>query len=110
MIPSTSSNKAAWVQLYEARRATAEVKTRTPGRPTSAVPRKKVGLTLSQGEIHELDEWKGRLSTLMRRQVSLGETVGILTRLCSARLSRLEDIEEQLSWAELSDFVEKMIG
>jgi hypothetical protein len=110
MIPSAPSNKAAWVQLYEARRASAEVKTRTPGRPTSAVPRKKVGVTLSQGEIHELEEWQERLSTLMRRKVSLGETVGILARLCSARFSHLEDMDEQITWKELSEFVDKMIG
>ena len=74
------------------------------------MPRKKVGVTLSQGEIHELEEWQERLSTLMRRKVSLGETVGILARICSARFSHLEDMEDRVFWKELSEFVERMVG
>jgi hypothetical protein len=82
-------SKSAWVQLYEARRAVGTVKTRAPGRPPSPVPRRKIGLTLSQGEISELENWQERFTKLLGRQVSLGETVGILTRICSARLSSL---------------------
>ena len=84
--------KTAWVQLYQARRIKAEsVESRPPGRPPSPIPRRKVGLTLSQGEITELEVWQERLSDLMGRKISTGETVGILTRICSARLARIED-------------------
>jgi len=81
---SVSSN--ACVQLYQARRITSDPQSRPPGRPSSLVPRHKVGLTLSKGEIAELSKWEARFSKLLNRKVSLGETVGILSRLCSARL------------------------
>ena len=100
--------KNAWVQLYQARQIKADiVESRPPGRPPSPVPRRKVGLTLSQGEITELDNWQERLTNLMGRKLSTGETIGILTRICSARLARIEDDGEVQSLLEL---VERMVG
>jgi len=81
---SVSSN--AWVQLYQARRITSDPQSRPPGRPPSLVPRHKVGLTLSKGEMAELTKWQNRLTKLLGRKISLGETVGIISRICSARL------------------------
>lgn len=81
---SVTSN--AWVQLYQARRITSDPQSRPPGRPPSLVPRHKVGLTLSKGEIAELNKWQNRLARMLGRKISLGETVGILSRICSARL------------------------
>jgi hypothetical protein len=77
----------AWVQLYQARRITSDPQTRPAGRPPSLVPRHKVGMTLSKGEISELQKWQQRLSKLLNRKISIGETVGILSRVCTARLS-----------------------
>lgn len=100
--------KTAWVQLYQARQLKAEIQGgRSPGRPPSPIPRRKVGLTLSQGEITELDTWQERLSELLGRKLSTGETVGILTRICSARLVRVTDGKSPDSLVEL---VEKMVG
>jgi hypothetical protein len=100
--------KSAWVQLYQARQMKADVsEARSPGRPPSPIPRRKVGLTLSQGEITELEHWQERLSELMGRKISTGETVGILTRIATARLGRLNSPESIDSLVEL---VEKMVG
>jgi hypothetical protein len=100
--------KSAWVQLYQARQIKSDIlDSRPPGRPPSPVPRRKVGLTLSQGEINELETWQERLSGLLGRKLSIGETVGILTRICTARLSRLENVDQLES---LVDVVEKMVG
>jgi hypothetical protein len=104
---SPSSSKSAWVQLYEARRLTGPAKTRLPGRPPAPIPRRKVGLTLSQGEIAELDVWQDRLSHLLRRKLSAGETAGILVRICTARLSHLP-VDQQFD--SLEGLVEWMIG
>ena len=71
------------------------------------VPRRKVGLTLSQGEITEIEHWQERFSQLLDRKVSAGETVGILTRICTSRFTRLE---METTGAELSDIVDKLIG
>jgi hypothetical protein len=103
-----TTSKSAWVQLYQARQIRADVtESRSPGRPPSPIPRRKVGLTLSQGEITELEHWQGRLSELLGRKVSAGETVGILTRIATARLGRLNSSE---SIDNLFDLVEKMVG
>ncbi len=82
---SYSGPSNAWVQLYQARRITSDPQSRPPGRPPSLVPRHKVGLTLSKGEMAELAKWQTRLAKLVGRKISLGETVGILSRICSAR-------------------------
>lgn len=100
-------NKTAWVQLYEARKGMIEVETRSPGRPPAPIPRRKVGMTLSQGEISELQVWQKRLSGFLNRKVSVGETVGILTRICSGRLERFENKPET---KVLAEFVERMVG
>ena len=106
MSTPTTPPRSAWVQLYEARRVRAVPETRTPGRPPAPIPRKKVGLTLSQGEISELEEWHLRFAGLLKRKVSDGETVGILVRICTARYNRiLEDTEPE----DLAALVEKMI-
>ncbi len=103
-----SSPKNAWVQLYQARQAKTDmVEARSPGRPPSPIPRRKVGLTLSQGEITELENWQERLSNLLGRKISTGETVGILTRICTARVARLNEVDSVETLVEL---VEKMIG
>ncbi|NLG95892.1 MAG: hypothetical protein GX491_00875 [Chloroflexi bacterium] len=103
-----TSPKNAWVQLYQARQMKVEITdSRPPGRPPSPIPRRKVGITLSQGEISELGAWQERFSELLGRKVSTGETVGILTRICSARMSRINQPEAAESLIEL---VEKMIG
>ncbi|HSM26310.1 MAG TPA: hypothetical protein VK856_15705 [Anaerolineaceae bacterium] len=83
---SHSGSSNAWVQLYQARRITSDPQSRPPGRPPSLVPRHKVGLTLSKGEMAELTKWQTRLTKLLGRKISLGETVGIISRICSTRL------------------------
>lgn len=107
MAANTNSNRSAWVQLYEARSVPSEPESRSPGRPHGIVPRRKVGITLSQGEITEIEHWQERFSNLMGRKVSVGETVGILTRICSSRLANLGD---ELDAQVMSMFVEKLVG
>jgi hypothetical protein len=103
------NNKPAWVQLYEARRVQVEIQSRHAGRPPAIVPRHKVGLTLSQGEIHELEEWQTRFSRMLERKVSTGETIGILTRMCTSRYERLFS-KSNAPDENLKNLVEKMIG
>jgi hypothetical protein len=111
MSPTTpvegSAAKSAWVQLYEARNIPVEVQTRSPGRPPGPVPRHKVGMTLSQGEIAEIEVWQERLSSLLHRKISIGETVGLLARLSTARFAA---ISAHQSLQALAELVEKMIG
>lgn len=101
-----SSNKPAWVQLYEARNMPVNPEARPPGRPPAPIPRHKVGFTLSQGEVVELESWQERLSNLLGRKVSIGETVGILTRICTARYNQVTVEGEE----SLVNLVERMIG
>ena len=100
------SSRTAWAQLYEARRLPQEPELRSPGRPPAPIPRHKVGLTLSQAEIFEIEAWQNRLSEMLGRKVSSGETVGILTRICSARISRIAD---HAPFKTLTLLVEKMV-
>ena len=108
MATGTGSSKNAWVQLYEARRVPSEQQVRSPGRPPGTVPRRKVGLTLSHGEIAEIEVWQKRFSDLLHRSVSAGETVGILTRVCSARFNRY--IGEDKDFKALGSLVERLVN
>lgn len=103
----SSQPSNAWVQLYEARRQVNEPQARPVGRPPSIVPRTKVGLTLTKGEVSELEEWQERLTTLLGRKVSIGETVGILSRICTARLEQLPD---NYLPTDLNDLVNRLVG
>jgi len=100
-----ASTKTAWVQLYEARRPVSEPPARTPGRPPSAIPRRKIGLTLSQAEIVELERWQVLLSDIAGRHVSSGETVGILTRICSTWLAQQRLSTQYQSLSEFVDYI-----
>lgn len=107
MASGPNSSRNAWVQLYEARRVPNEQESRTPGRPPGIVPRRKVGLTLSHGEIAEIEAWQKRFSDLLHRSVSAGETVGILTRVCTARFTRMGEDKE---FKALSQLVERLVS
>lgn len=106
MKTGSSQTSNAWVQLYEARRQLTEPQARPVGRPPSIVPRTKVGLTLTKGETSELEEWQERLTTLLGRRVSIGETVGILSRICTARLEQLPD---DYHADDLNELVDRMV-
>ena len=106
MVNLKNSEKPAWVQIYDMRRTNEPKTTRLPGRPSAPIPRQKVGVTLSQAEITEIEVWQNRFSLLLRRKISVGETVGILTRICSGRYDR---VAEFAAADGLSDLVEKMI-
>ncbi len=107
MAADPNPNRNAWVQLYEARTIPAETETRAPGRPPGMIPRRKVGVTLSQGEITEIERWRERLSALAGRKVSAGETIGILTRICSSRFAQMDAAKSHKALVEL---VEELIG
>jgi len=108
MASGTGSSKNAWVQLYEARRVPNEQEVRSPGRPPGIVPRRKVGLTLSHGEVAEIEVWQKRFSELLHRSVSAGETVGILTRICSARYNRI--LGDEKEYKVLTQLVERLVS
>jgi len=52
---------------------------------------------LADGECKEIDAWKARLSKLVGRQVSYGETGGILAQICSDRFAALGIDENDVS-------------
>ncbi len=56
---------------------------------------------LADGECKEIDIWKERLSKLVGRQVSYGETGGILAQICSDRFTELDIDENDVSLEEL---------
>jgi hypothetical protein len=104
VIKQNPDTRPAWLQLYDARTSQTP-EARPVGRPPAPVPRYKVGLTLSQGETAELKVWQDRFSELLGRKISIGETVGILARVCSTRLSRLPEKQPE----SLIDLIEQLV-
>jgi hypothetical protein len=70
-------------------------------------PRKATVFHLTDGERAEINDWQDRISPLLGRKVSLGETAGILARICSARLPH---VNGDLAFDNLSDMVRSMVG
>lgn len=70
-------------------------------------PRRATLVHLTDGERTEIDSWQDRISLLLGRKVSLGETVGILARVCSARLPL---VERDVAVATLADLVRVLVG
>lgn len=101
------SSRTAWAQLYEARRMPVSAESRSRGRPPAPIPRHKIGVTLSQAEQAEVEIWQKRFSEMLGRKISVGETLGILTRICSTRLARSRHIQAANT---LSEVVERMVG
>jgi hypothetical protein len=62
---------------------------------------------LTDGERAEIDAWQLRLSPLLGRKVSLGETAGILARICGARLPK---VDSDNTASTLSELVRVMVG
>lgn len=102
---SETTTKPAWVQLYEARRPTSLIRTRPRGRPPRVAPRKATVFHLTDGERREINSWQEQLSPLLGRKVSLGETAGILARICSARLPTIDQKGVIDSFADLVKFM-----
>ena len=102
-----SSSKSAWVLLYEARRPTPIMRTRSRGRPPRVTPRTATVIHLTDGERMELNTWQKRLSPLLGRKISLGETAGILARICSARLPK---VQYETDVNSLTELVAIMVG
>lgn len=100
-------DKPAWVQLYEARRPAPPPRTRPRGRPPRVTPRHRTTFHLTNGEHSELASWQERLSALLGRKVSLGETAGILARICGARLTQ---VDPEGATRDLSELVQLMVG
>jgi len=107
MSSTSYSNKPAWVQLYEARNVLLNPDARPPGRPPAPIPRRKVGFTLSQGEISEIEAWQQRFTRLLGRKVSSGETIGILARISTARFTHIN--EDNAAENSLAILIERMV-
>ena len=56
-----------------------------------------------------MEEWQDRFSKMLDRKISTGETIGILTRMCTSRYERLLS-KSGTADENLKILVEKMIG
>lgn len=78
----------SWLELYEAKSSEAQAKVpseKPRGRPRRTMVTKKHTVYLTAQEWEMVGKWQEILSGLMRRQVSTGETAGILARIIDER-------------------------
>jgi hypothetical protein len=100
----------SWLQLYEARyirQPPAPPPAGSPGRPARAVPVKKTSVTYTAGDEEALLAWQEKLTDLLGRKPSMGETAGLLARICADRLEVLQPTSFPM---DLSQFVSLMVG
>lgn len=95
-MPKTTPKKkepvSAWLQLYIAQktRTPSGKPTIRPGRPGRVVAWADLHMEMPQGDLKQVRDWQKRFDVLLNRKVSLGETVGLLARICTARFDVLD--------------------
>ena len=104
------SSRFPWTELIRIRgtkvSSKPEVK-QSPGRPPMQFQFKKLTTTVTSGDKQALITWQERLRPLLQRKPSLGETAGILARICEERIQLLDIDLESL---DLEEFVSLMVG
>ncbi len=102
----------SWVMLMESRVARPPEKepigTGERGRPRLNVATSQTSMTLSKGDREAIEFWQARLSALLDRKVSMGETVGFLARISQERLGTLD--EPDSAPASLQDLVQLFVS
>ncbi len=100
-----SKSTFSWTMLYEARMTRnapeAVLPSVSPGRPPRPVPVKTTTVTYTAGDEEAIRIWQVYLTGLLGRKPSMGETAGILARICSERLAALGGDPQPASLAEL---------
>lgn len=99
----------SWVLLHEARKKSDPVidePTSPIGRPPRPVPATKSSIYLTASDQDALHKWQKMLTGILERKPSLGETAGILAKIC---LSRLQVIDGVDSFESLADLVELLV-
>jgi hypothetical protein len=81
------------------------------GRPPSAFPRKSYSCKLSQEEMATLKAWQSRFSSLMGKNSSRGETVGLLTRIITLHYQSENPADDQIeTFGDLMDILLKEVS
>ena len=101
----------SWVLLLESRHAKSPEKepvmTGERGRPRLNVATTQTSMTLSKGDREAIEFWQARLSTVLNRKVSMGETVGFLARVCQERLTTMDESVSPIH--TLQDMVQALV-
>jgi len=106
----SSSSRFPWTDLIRIRATKVHNQPeprQTPGRPPMQFQFKKVTTNMTSGDKQALSDWQVRLRPILQRKPSLGETAGILARICEERLNQLELDEDLL---DLDELVARMVG
>lgn len=109
--PSEKTRTYSWIVLHEARSKNVQPVVDEPstpiGRPPRPLPVKQTTVTYSAGDEEALKEWQAIFAGLLNRKPSLGETAGILAKLCLERKALIDDGK---GYANLLDLVKRMTG
>src|SRR5512133_2630500 len=100
----------SWLELYEAKTSDQPIRTtseRPRGRPPRVLAAKKRSVYLTSGEEETINRWQSLFSELFGRKVALGETTGILARICADRYDLLTGGDRPASMPEL---IELLVG
>lgn len=102
----------SWLLLLESRHARPPEKEPTStserGRPRLNVATYQTSVTLSKGDREAIDYWQEQLSTLIKRKVSMGETMGFLARICQERMAMMT--EQGFSPQSLEEMVQVFVA
>jgi hypothetical protein len=110
--PSKDKKVYSWALLLESRHAKPPEKepmlTGERGRPRLNVATSQTSMTLSKGDREAIEFWQERLSSVLHRKASMGETVGFLARACQERLALTSDDDSAI--VTLQDLVQALVG
>jgi len=104
----------SWLELYEAKSSDQPIRTtseRPRGRPPRVLAAKKRAVYLTSGEEEAITRWQAIFSELFGRKVALGETTGILARICADRFDLLSELfSDAAKPASMPELIDLLVG
>lgn len=106
----TPGDIPAWLQLYLAKNTRSSGRSpniKPIGRPARPVPAKRTTIWLTAGDRSVITAWQDYFASLTDRNMSIGETLSILARICNDRLDLLGGRE---GFDDLTELTLSLIG
>ncbi len=83
--PAKKRTQFAWALLHETKSSLPAPTPLPAGRPPRSSPARKSTVHLTSGDEEAIHLWQHFFSDILGRKVSLGETFGLLARICQER-------------------------
>jgi len=109
--PPKKKPQFAWALLHETKTNQPATSPLPAGRPPRLSPARKSTVHLTSGDEEAIHLWQNVFSEVLGKKVSLGETFGLLARICQERAAMLDlSLNDYHGPDRLVDLIQKLVG